>query len=125
MKKFKLIDLFVVTIVIIFLIFLFLPQHKSQSDRIFVTYQTNRDVEVVYPEAQKTKEVYLNSQKDPVKVVSVEKAPDLLTITLEGEGKIEEGRYLFNNARVLVGQKAELHGMFWSQGIIKKVEYAK
>jgi hypothetical protein len=125
MKKINLIDsLLLIGIFILFAMFL-IPTKIPATKKTLAIYQTTAEVEAIYPEAQKATEIYLNTEKDPVKVVSVTKEDGKLLVTLEGPGNIEGDRYVFNKQRILAGQKAELHGKFWSQGIITKVEYAK
>ena len=85
---------------------------------------------LVYPEAVKLGKVYLNSVNVPVEMVGIDKEIDAsgrvktLDITVAGKGEIVEGKYIFNGSRILVGQKAEIHGTYWAQGFIKEVRYA-
>lgn len=89
-----------------------------------VKIKVEREADAVYPEAQKLGDVYFNSVNKPVKAVKTEKKADFLEITLSGSGQIENDRYIFNGQRVLIGQKAEIHGIYFAQGVITEVKYA-
>jgi len=89
-----------------------------------VKIKVEREADTIYPEAQKLGEVYFNSVNKPVKAVKTEKKADFLEITLSGSGQIENDRYIFNGQRVLIGQKAEIHGIYFAQGVITEVKYA-
>lgn len=88
-------------------------------------------VSQISDEAAKEKTVYLNSVNTPVKVKEVKKLLDGsgkvtgLQIYLDAPGEITDSKYIFNGQRILVGQKAELHGGYFAQGIISSIEYAK
>ncbi len=127
---FNLIDLIAVLLVIGLFIFGYLAiSHKAEivGQPTLLTYTTTNNVETIYNEAAKANSIYLNSVNEPVKIVKVTKSANgqELDIILSGQGKIEQDRSLFNGARVLLGQKAELHGLFFSQGMIKSIKYEK
>jgi len=63
-------------------------------------------------------------QKTSDKEIDASGRVKTLDITVAGKGEIVEGKYIFNGSRILVGQKAEIHGTYWAQGFIKEVRYA-
>lgn len=87
--------------------------------------------QLIYDEAVSSKTVYLNSVNTPLQTVKIEKKNDpisgkivSLKIYLEGDGFIEKDRYIFNGQRILINQKAEIHGKYFAYGSIGSVEYA-
>lgn len=121
MKKINLFDS-LVAILLVGLVILFgsiaLFPKRDLGTPAFVTVKVQQGAEEIYPEAQKMGTVYLNGQKAESKIVEVEKQPGAVLITIEGFGKKEGEVYLFNGQRILINQKAELHGGFWAQGNI-------
>ena len=125
---FNLVDLIVLILIIGILAFAYLAiSHTKEivGKPILLTFTTTNNVETVFPEAVKTKTIYFNSVNQPVTVINVSKSSDNneLTVTLLAKGKIETNKYLFNGLRVAIGQKAELHGSFFAQGVIKDIKY--
>lgn len=121
-------DLFVVTTLIIFALLIFWPLKEQDSGQM-IMLSIKIKGQSLKEEAEKQKKVYLNSQEDSLPVVSVKSIVDQnneadLQITVQGNGKIEDNRYIFNGQRVLVGQKAEIHSTYWAQGIITEIKYA-
>ena len=90
-----------------------------------LTFVTTNNVETVFPEAAEATTIFFNSVNQPVKVSNVFKSADNkeLTVILLAKGQIETNKYLFNGLRVAIGQKAELHGSFFAQGVIKDIKY--
>lgn len=120
--KLKFFDILIfLSLVLIFAVF-FMKPLKIESVSTLVTVKIPRNE--VENEIEKDGEIFLNSVNEPVKIERYQVVGDHILITLEGAGLIEENRYIFNGQRVLVGQKAELHGKFWAQGIITEVKYA-
>lgn len=95
----------------------------STGKATLVKIKVEREADTVYSEAQKLGDVYFNSVNKPVKAVKAEKKGGFLEITLSAPGQIESDRYIFNGQRVLVGQKAEIHGTYFAQGVITEVKY--
>jgi hypothetical protein len=123
-KAIKALDLVVLALLLFLGLLFLLPQKQISSHRVLLKYETSRDVSAIAPVATKTKEIYFDSEKDPVKVISAILKGDKLEVTLEGPGSVESGKLVFNGLRVMIGQKAELHGDFWSQGVITEIKYA-
>ncbi|MEI6266696.1 MAG: hypothetical protein WCP14_02300 [bacterium] len=69
------------------------------------------------------KQVYFNSTNNPVDYIGLKKEGTNLFITVRAPGKIEKDRLIFNGIRVLVGQKTELHSIYFAQGLITDVRY--
>lgn len=120
----------IATAIVVLLVLVFVlgaTLEKTQTGKpttITVEITDPNQVELIYPEAKKLGNVYLNSVNAPVEVVNVIKDSDKLDIEITGPGEIENGKYLFNGKRVLVGQKAEIHAGYFAQGYIKSVKYA-
>jgi hypothetical protein len=87
------------------------------------------DPETLLPEIKNAKTLYFDSTLNPVKQVGYKENTTngkvtSVDITIEGPGDISPDRYVFNGMRVLVNQKAELHGSYFAQGAITEVKYA-
>jgi hypothetical protein len=124
MNKINKFDALVILIVALFLLIVAIiysggPRELGQPILVKVAIEQND--EVILPEAQKMGTVYLNGQKQASKITDVEKDNERILITIEGLGTKEDEVYIFNGQRVLVGQKAELHGGFWAQGYITEI----
>ena len=125
---FNIIDLIALTLVIGILTFAYLsishPKEVSGKPTL-LTFVTTTNVETVFPEASKARTIFFNSVNEPVKVINISKTPDNkeLNITLLAKGQIETNKYIFHGLRVAIGQKAELHGSFFAQGVIKDIRY--
>jgi hypothetical protein len=131
MKKINPFDLLIAVAILclaVIIVFVLLPKKTADSKKTLVTVRTKTNISEVGPTITEGENTYLNSVNTPVKVDStvmgVVDNQNYLDVTVEGQGSIEPGRYLFNGQRLLVGQKAELHGKFWIQGIITEVKYA-
>jgi hypothetical protein len=131
MKKINPFDLLIAVAILclaVIIVFVFFPKKSTDSKKTLVTVRTKTNISEVGPTITEGENTYLNSVNTPVKVDStvmgVVDNQNYLDVTVEGQGSIEPGRYLFNGQRLLVGQKAELHGKFWIQGIITEVKYA-
>jgi len=96
---------------------------------VVLTMNVTRNADLIAKEAEKLGTVYFNSTDQPVKVIAVERTTrnkmPALQITLESKGSIEKDKLIFNGLRVLIGQKAEIHGSYFAQGVIQNVEYEK
>ena len=131
MKKitvFNLIDLIALILIICIFVFAYLAvTHKSEiiGKPTLLTFSTTNNVETVFPEAAKSTTIFFDSVNEPVKVVNISKSPDNkeLSVTLLAKGQVETNKYLFNGLRISIGQKAELHGSFFAQGVIKDIKY--
>jgi hypothetical protein len=127
MKKINLIDLLVISIIILFIALgatYFSPKEQKTNKQVLLTMKVTVNADTVYPEAQKTKTVYFDSVNKPVEETGVENRNGDIYITVRADGSLENGEYIFNGTRVLVGQKAELHGTYFAQGVITEVKYA-
>lgn len=113
-----------ILIVIIFVVILGLSLNKTENTKeTLLTIKVEREADTIYPKAQKLGDVYFDSVNSPVKAVKAVKNGNALEIILSGPGEIEKDRYIFNGMRVLVGQKAEIHGTYFAQGVITEVKY--
>lgn len=123
------IDLIVAAIVILLaLVFILaINMKKPQTGKpvlLTVEITDSTQSELIYTQASKLGDIYLNSVNSPVKATKVSKNGDKLDIEVLGQGEIADGKYIFNSTRVLVGQKAEIHASYFAQGYIKDVKYA-
>lgn len=124
----NIIDLLALVLIISIFVFAYLAvTYKKEvvGKPTLLTFVTTNNVETILPEALKSKTVYFDSVNEPVKVINVSKSPDNkeLSVVLLANGQIEADKYQFNGLRVSIGQKAELHGSFFAQGIIKDIKY--
>lgn len=132
--KANLFDLFSFGILIC--LFLSVPIYKlafkeKPASKLKVTVHVETpNADIIYKEALKKGQVYLNSVDNPVNLEETKENrdasdnPKSLDLTLSGEGSLSDGRYVFNGQRILINQKAEVRGNFFVQGVISKVEYA-
>jgi hypothetical protein len=101
----------------------YLYKPKTSGNSVFLTVKTlTPDAAVIEKAARNQDEVYLNSVNTPVKVTEVERIGQNLLITVKAPGEISHNKYIFNGQRVLIGQKAEIHGNYFAQGQITEVK---
>jgi hypothetical protein len=132
MKKINIIDLVVVIffVAIAFLALMFFTKKQQQTDKpTLVTIRVQISDPQIIPKIKEEKTVNFDSTLNPVEQVGVkenyaEGKVNSIEITVKGPGKIESERYLFNGMRVLINQKAELHGKYFVQGAITEIKYA-
>lgn len=94
---------------------------RDLGQKSFIKVEVKENIEIIRPAIKTGETVFLNGQKNQSKLAAVNEVNGKLEITLEGLGQKKHEVYLFNGSRILVGQKAELHGSFWAQGIVKEV----
>jgi len=131
--KFNFVDAVSIGIIFIILVTGYLaytnkPKASGQDTLLTVRIEDNinNDVNIIYPEAVKEGEVFFNSNNTPVRVVSVMRtSPQVLDIKLLGKGEILNSEYIFNGQKILIGQKAEVHGNYWARGKILNISYEK
>lgn len=132
MRKINLFDAFILLLVILLGIFLFSAYTKEQKALgrpVILTIEVTSDVESISQEVKVGENVYLNSVNSPVAIAGTERELECdeetatLEIKVQAEGEITDDYILFNGQRVLVGQKAELHGKFFAQGVIEDAQY--
>jgi hypothetical protein len=124
MKKINFFDgllVLVIAIFIVLLVIVYLKPPKNLGEPASITVEVIQNADLVYEEAAKMGTVYLNGQKQASKITDIEKDNERILIIIEGLGTKEDEVYIFNGQRVLVGQKAELHGGFWAQGYITEI----
>ena len=98
-------------------------QPTQPSTKVTLTFKTQTpDAAVIEKTAQAQNEVYFNNRNDLVKVLNVTPNGNSLTIVLEAPGSVAENKDIFNGQRVLVGQKAEIHGNYFAQGLITEIK---
>jgi len=116
----------VVLLTLIFILGTTIKKSETGTPMLLTVEITDQNqISLIQKEAEKSGSVYLNSVNKPVQVVKVEKNGDKLDIQVLGQGEISNGTYIFNGARVLIGQKAEIHSGYFAQGYIKDVKEAK
>lgn len=125
MKKITYFDFFVLIITLTIIFIGLVPKKIEEVGRpIMVTVRFNNNVDLVNKEAKRGEDIFLNSIDEESTIVNVAKNQDSIEVTIGGVGEISENGYIFENSKILVGQKAELHGKFWAQGVITEVRYA-
>ena len=98
-----------------------------EATRLSVTVEITdpAQVDLLGGTAITSKTAYLNSIDVPLDSSAALQGATL-QIALTGSGHIgPDGLYYFNGQRLLIGQKAEIHGAYFAQGKITKIEYAK
>jgi len=129
-KKQNIIDTATILVVILLVIMgavFYLRQPTTETTTMRVTIEVSDPVQVsaVTGVAASEQTVYLNSIDVPVTATAALQGPSL-QIAVTGAGHIDaDGLYYFNGQRLLVGQKAEIHGSYFAQGKIISIENAK
>jgi hypothetical protein len=130
-NKLNIIDLAVATVVLLLLgigamYYTKVPVSDSTNLQVEVEVSDPIQVEVVYEQATKDKTVFLNSNRDEVSVVEINRAGELLTITLVGPGHIDSnGDAVFIGQRIFIGQKAEIRASYFAKAKVTKIENAE
>jgi hypothetical protein len=123
----NLIDIIAALIIVLVFLMAYFTLTKPQiinGQPTLLTVQVKDNIETIYPEAAKMGQVYFDSINEPVKIAKISKDQNnVLDIVLEGSGEVNS-RFVFNGTRVLIGQKAEIHGNFFAQGVITNIRYA-
>lgn len=126
--KHNLVDILAATIIGLALVLAVLSfgySEKPVGDDILLTVRVKNNVDLIAKEAEKKGLVYLNSVNTQVEIVSSEVTDQgTMEITLKGKGSIADNRYIFNGSRILIGQKAEIHGNFVAKGNVLEIKYA-
>ncbi len=123
-------DILVLLMVLIFVaigcIYYLKPTSKTgETVKVTIEIIDQAQAELIKTEAEREKTVFINSINTPVSVVSVREDSDKLLVTVSGDGSVDEdGTTTFIGQRLLVGQKAEIHGGYFAQGKISKIEKA-
>jgi len=111
----------------------YMQRPLPSTSKLRVTVQIGSPVvaTAVLAQAETDMAVYLNSVDRPLTVQSVSKVYDkaggltALDVTLEGPGAVDKnGSYIFNGQRILINQKAEIHGNYFATGAVVKIENA-
>jgi hypothetical protein len=109
----------------------YLQKPKLVDTKLRVTIRVGNPeiARAILPQARLDKTVFLNSTNRPLVVSSVQEVTNdvgefsALDISLVGPGFLnKQGNYIFNNQRILINQKAEVHGNYHAQGGIIKIE---
>jgi len=125
LKRINPFDLLVFAIIILFLILFVLITFRSPRDLgepVLMSVRVDQNVEVISPEARAGETVFVNGVNVESKILRAEKTEEGLDLVILGLGKKVDSLWTFNGQRVLIGQKVELRGSFWVQGIIKNLE---
>lgn len=125
MKKINKVDLIALAIVALFIglsVVIVKQPERDLGVPATLTVRVENSVETIYPEVSKKGTAYLNGVNEPAVITEVARDGETLLITLEAMGTKEDERLTFNGQRVLIGQKAEIHGSFWAQGTITGFE---
>ena len=88
-----------------------------------LTLRVIENVSVIKPSIIPGETIYLNGSSNPATIVDFSEGDGYLLIQIEGPAEKREESYNFNGQRVLIGQKAELHGSFFAQVLIESFEY--
>jgi hypothetical protein len=123
----NLIDIIAALIIVLVFLMAYFALMKTQTingQPTLLTVQVKDNIETIYPEAAKMGQVYFDSANKPVKIAKISKDQNnVLDIVLEGPGEVNN-RFIFDGTRILIGQKAEIHGNFFAQGVITNIRYA-
>jgi hypothetical protein len=123
-KKLNLVDALALGLVLMLgvLIVVIVGQpERDLGETAQLTVRVENATEALFTEANKKGVVYLNGVDTPAEVIDTAKDGEALIITIQGEGTSDEG-YIFNGQKILINQKAEVHGSFWAQGTITGFE---
>lgn len=120
---FDLIALLVVIFVVSLFVFSLCYPPKITGKPMTVTIKVTSDDKAIYETAIDQKQVFLNSSNQSLSVKNTSYLDGSLQITLIGSGEIKDSNTIFNGQRILVGQKAEIHGNYFAQGIITSIVY--
>jgi hypothetical protein len=125
-KNINIFDVVALTLVIAligFSVFAYTYKTKTDNSQVFLTIKTlTPEADAIEKAARDQKEVFLNSVNAPVTVTKVERVGQNLLITVKAPGNLSADKYIFNGQRVLIGQKAEIHGNYFAQGQITEVK---
>lgn len=121
MKKFNIIDLLALGIVMLFgsLVALIAvqPERNLGTDTILEVRVPNPS-NALTTEMEKKGTVYLNGVDVPATIIRVTPENGAALLLIEGKGTEKGELMTFNGQRILINQKVELHGSFWAQGTI-------
>lgn len=120
---FDLIALGIIVFVSVFFALSYFYTSSSNGKPMAVTVKVTSDDKAIYDTAQKQQQVYLNSSNQLFAVKDVNYQDGNLMITVRGDGKIKGNNIEFGGQRILIGQKAEIHGNYFAQGIITNIAY--
>jgi hypothetical protein len=123
--KLNIVDWMAVVIVVLFgvlVVVIARQPERNLGEPALLTIKASNVTSAVCTEAGKKGMVYLNGIDAPAEIKDVICVGEEMAVTVEARGTIEGERMTFNGQRVLIGQKAELHGSFWAQGIITGFE---
>ena len=128
---FDAITLFLILFVVLVLAYMITTKTKTEERNMVVSVNIGYapQARLVYGEATKLKPIYFDSVDRKLETVKVEKTLDKdgqindITVYVKGKGNITDSRIIFNGLRIMVGQKAELHGNFFASGVVKSISY--
>lgn len=129
LNKLNIMDIATVSVVVLLVAIgaiYYLRQPIPEATKMNVTVEITDTAQVaaIWDIAKASKTVYLNSVNVPVESTAM-LLEQALQLTLTGPGHADEnGFYYFNGQRLLIGQKAEIHGSYFAQGKITKIENA-
>lgn len=128
MKKINIIDILMFSIVITICAvigFSFSENEETKEENAILKVTVSKNIEILKEEVEESigEKMYMNGIKDPIVLESFEVIEDSLFLTFSDMGYEENNTYIFNGQRILIGQKIELHGRFWAQGIISSFSY--
>ena len=123
--KLNIVDWLAVVTVLLFSVLVVIIARQPERDLgepAVLTIKASNITTSVCAEANKKGTIYLNGVEVPAEIKDATCNGDEMTITLEARGTKEEEKITFNGQRILIGQKAEIHGSFWAQGTITGFE---
>ncbi len=126
--KINKIDLLIIIIIFLFISIIFFglsSNNNINESKASIAVKISQNVKVIRDEVEDSinEEVYMNGLREPITLKSYTIENGELILTFEDTGYEKDGIYIFNGQRVLAGQKIELHGKFWAQGIITEINY--
>jgi len=125
-KKVNLFDALAVVLIVLslaLLFFVYTRPPKGLGSAVVMVVRVDKNVEVIYPQAKEGGAIFVGGTNIESRVLGASRNKEAVYIEIEGLGTKEEGLFTFNGQRTLVGQRMELRGNFWAQGIVTNLEF--
>ncbi len=124
--KLNLFDYLIIISVISFFLLLFISWYsptKALSGYATLGVHVTENADLIKESIKQGEKIYLNGSNNASEIESFEKTDDGIIVTIKASAEKDEEVYNFNGQRVLIGQKAELHGSFFARGVIESFNY--
>lgn len=119
--KLNVFDFFILGFILLFLALLVIsfywPKPKL-SGKATLGIKIIEEQEILKDKVKVGEIVFLNGSNNPSRIKRVKVEGDSLVVFISGPAAQKGEVYNFNGQRVLIGQKAELHGSFFARGIV-------